>query len=213
MKVAFLHVEDESNNPVLQRLLAQRMNQSVRKNVPDSWLIQMTDLKTPSLDVDEVIRIEPEGHFMPYRLKHLTRLKGENLILDTDVIVRENPEKVFSVPFDVCLTRRDKQIVSKNIGYTVDDPVMVYNTGVMFSRNPMFWDFALGVCEKLEERHQKWYGDQVSILKAVESRMFDIAELKCDRWNYTPSKDEDLTGRKIVHYKGKRKEWMLDADF
>lgn len=213
MKVAFLHIDEESHSPAFHRRLAQIMIRSVKKNIPDSWVIQMTDMKTPILDgVDESRRLEPDSKFvMIYRLRHLAFLKREVLILDTDVVVLQDPTPVFNLAFDVCLTKRDKQIISPEIGYGVDDPLMPYNTGVMFSRSRDFWKDALEVCRGLEDRHKEWYGDQISVAEVVESRRYDVAVLKCDKWNYTPSSpDENLEGRNIVHFKGKKKkEWML----
>lgn len=213
MKVAFLHVRVESHRPEFHARIAQIMIDSVKRNIPDSWVIQMTDLKTPILGgVDESRRLAVASRFvMPYRLKHLAMLKCEALILDTDVVVLQDPTHVFDMDFDVCLTKRDKQIISPEIGYGVDDPLMPYNTGVMFSRSVDFWKDALDVCESLEDRHKEWYGDQISVAAVVERRKHNVAVLKCDKWNYTPSSpDENLDERNIVHFKGKKKkEWML----
>lgn len=212
MNVAFLHIEDKYNEPELQRKLAQVMVASVR-NLPDVHLIQMTDFDTPILEgVDESRRLGISGYFMSYRLRHLARLKCEVLILDTDVIVLKDPSRVFQMPFDVCLTKRDKHIISSKTGYTLDDPLMPYNTGVMFSRSQSFWQDALEICEGLEERHKKWYGDQVAVASVVDSGNYNVAVLKCEKWNYTPgSETENLEGRNIVHYKGPKKQWMLNA--
>lgn len=212
MKVAFLHVE-EKIEPA--RSIALKMIESVKKNIPDAWLIQMTNMDTPILDgVSESRRLEVTNpFFMCYRMKHLAMLNEEALILDTDILVREDPSVVFEMPFDVALTIRDKHIISSGMGYTKNDPRMLYNTGVMFTRKTKFWQDALDECWKLEERHKHWFGDQVSVCKVVDSRKYDVAVLKCDRWNYTPTNsDEDLSGRSIIHYKGKtKKEWMLAA--
>lgn len=216
MRVAFLHVEEKRNNPQLQRRLAQIMVRSVKRAVKDSWLIQMTDFDTPKLDgVDELIRAPMDTpNFMTYRLQHLTRLKGEVLILDTDVIVLEDPSKVFTKPFDVALTKRDKHIVARRMGYTENDPVMTYNTGVMFSRNRDFWKDALAHCRTLEDRHQQWFGDQISVAAIVEQRKYDVMVLPCDKWNYTPrAPDEFFIDKKIVHFKGTaRKARMLEFE-
>lgn len=215
MKVAFLHMEDENNNPELQRRLARIMIHSVRRNIPDAWVVQMTDLQCPIIEgVDESRRLDPNSPFlMPYRLRHLARLKGEFLILDTDTVVLKDVSAVFKMAFDVCLTKRDKQILSANIGYTKDDPVMPYNTGVMFSRSQEFWKDALRVCEGLEERHRRWYGDQIAIASVVEGRKYNVAVLPCEKWNHSPAtENETPDGRRILHFKGKRKQWMLNYE-
>lgn len=214
MRIAFLHVEDERNNPGRARKLAEIMVASVRKVVAEPYLIQMTDSDTPKLEgVDEISRLEMDHpNFMVYRLTHLTRFRGDMMILDTDVMVLQDPSHVFKMAFDVALTKRDKHIISKRMGYTADDPWMPFNTGVMFSRSRDFWKDALEYCKTLEDRHQKWFGDQISVAEIVYRRKYDVAVLPCDDWNYSPaSSDEPLDGRKIVHFKGEsRKQWMID---
>ena len=212
-KVAVLHVETPSSNMPMQRDLVNKMIASVRKHVPDPYIIQMTDMNTPGLEVEEVRRLEPfSPFFMSYRLKHLSLMRYQVLILDSDTLVLKDPTHVFDTPFDVCLTYRTKRIVSPNIGYTEDDPLMAFNTGVMFSRSQDFWKDAFRVCETLEDRHKYWYGDQIAVTKLAESGKYNVAALPCAEWNYTPAtEDEDLSGKNIAHFKGKKKkQWMLN---
>ena len=213
MKVAFLHVDDKAMPVEMQRKLAETMIQSVRKNIPNAYLIQMTDLDTKAFEVDEIHRLEPfNKFFMSYRLKHLTLLKGEILLLDTDILVLKDPSSVFEKPFDVCLTWRHKKIISTSTGYTRGDPSMPYNTGVVFFRTKDFWLDAFDECQKLEDRHKHWFGDQMAVAKVVEKRRYDVAAIPCDKWNYTPTEPrENLEGKNIVHFKGtKKKHWMID---
>lgn len=216
MKVAFLHLDECTHQPEFQRKLAQIMIASVRRAMPGAWILQMTDMRTPIFDgVDESRRLQPDSpHLMVYRLRHLARLNGDYMILDTDTVVLKDVSRVWGTPFDVALTHRDKRIVSTSHGFTENDPLMPYNTGVMFSRSQQFWKDALKVCDGLEDRHKQWFGDQVSIAAVVDSGRYDVAVLKCDKWNHTPANEHEPTeGRNILHFKGdKKKRWMLNFE-
>lgn len=210
--VAFLHLETPARDPLFQRALAEKMVASARENVKDAYIVQMTDMTTPGLAVDEVRRLEPfNPYFMSYRLKHLALMEYEALILDSDTLILQDPSSAWDTEFDVCLTFRKKRIVSPSIGYTESDPLMAFNTGVMFSRSQQFWKDAFAICEKLEDRHRHWYGDQIAVTKMVENGKYNVSVLPCAEWNYTPaSEDEDLSGKMIAHFKGwKKKRWML----
>ncbi len=212
MRVAFLHTESIGENPMLQRDVARKMVASVRKACSDPHIIQMTDMETPGVDgVDEMRRLDIRTpYLMIYKLRHLTRLDGEALVLDTDIIVLKDPAKVFTLPFDMAFTKRDKKIISSSTGYKLEDPDMPYNVGVVFSRSQQFWEDALTVCERLDDRHKAWFGDQIAVDAIIETRKYNIALLPCFSWNYTPQEeDENMTGRNILHFKGRRKEWML----
>lgn len=65
-------------------------------------------------------------------------------------------------------------------------------------------------CHTLPEQERKWYGDQLAVAHVVRSGKFKVLTLPCDIFNYTPRTElDDLSDRAIVHYKGKRKEWLL----
>jgi len=204
--VAFVHVGEED-------FLPRIMVASVRRAMPSARIVLLTDQKTPPVvGADEVIRLPYDGvHLMSFRLLHFARLSPCDVIfLDTDVIVQRDLSLLFESEFDVALTRRE------NIGL---DPqgidvaaVMPYNTGVMFSR-PSGWDFwhnAWNYCETLPDNARRWWGDQFSIKAVAEIAPLRIRELPCDLYNYSPALEtEDVNGRFVVHYKGKRKPWMM----
>lgn len=208
MRVAFLHVEEPTHQPQMQRDLAEVMIRSV-KACMDVEIMQMTDTHTKPLegvDAVQVLKIESPW-LMPYRLKHLAMLGGQNIVLDTDIIVRDDLGCVFDDEFDVALTRRDVA--------PIDGLDMPYNIGVMFSSCQEFWDAAYEYCLKLPENHQQWFGDQLAVKHLAESGCYKVKELDCGEWNYSPGKREfSLDGKKVLHFKGPvRKAWMLcDAD-
>lgn len=194
MKVAFLHARQDP-------LFAGLMVKSVRRHM-DCEIAQLTDDDTPAIDGCTVIRKTWCGNPMIFKMQHLAELDGDVLVLDTDVIVQADLSAVFDHPFDVALTRRRGPIWDTD-GNDVTIP-MPYNCGVMFSRSKAFWRACLEWCPD----DVGWYADQLAV--AAVSPNFDTLTLECDEYNYTPKRsDEDLTGRKAVHYKGARKEWML----
>lgn len=200
--VAFLHVGDDPSLPLL-------MIESVRRHMPGVGLVQMTNPSTPSLpgvDTRQEMDYRGEG-FMVYRLAHLASLAAEEaILLDTDVLLQGDLRHVFDDPFDVALTRRDDVILLKGRDITPEQP---YNTGVMFSRSPAFWRAAGADCLTRSDSERRWFGDQLAIARVAAGGQFAVQELPCARYNYSPAEpDEDLSGRLVVHYKGKRKPWM-----
>lgn len=198
MNVVFVHVGADTRVPEIMVKAALGFGYRV-------W--QLTDDETPEIaGVHEVIRKPFCGYLMTYRLRHLAEFpESEFCSLDTDVVIRKPLQDVFDRHFDVALTRRYHKILDPlGNDVTVDMP---YNTGVMFSRNARFWSKALSICEALCEEERKWYGDQLSVARAA--RYFDVLDLDCAEWNFTPSNANEVPEHvRAVHYKGERKKWM-----
>jgi lipopolysaccharide biosynthesis glycosyltransferase len=185
------------------------MVDSVRQAMPGLPVVQMTDISTPLVPgVDEVIRKDYDGKLMTFRMRHLAGLEEDFITLDTDVIVRRDLRSVFDEPFDVALTMREAPIMSMN-GVDLAKE-MPYNTGLMFSRNPRFWQEAYAVLMRLEPETHRWWGDQLSVKVAAESERYTVKQLPCDEYNYTPRNRQDMPDAVyMIHYKGERKQWML----
>jgi hypothetical protein len=204
ISVCFLHVGADHTIPSI-------MVASVKAAMPGTEIVQMTDQATaPVPGVDSVVRQDWDGNkLMIYRLAHLAALgRTECVVLDTDVVVQRSLAPVFDQAFDVALTVRHEPV--KTLDKTRNlTPEMPYNTGVMFSREPRFWQAALETCRGLPEKQHDWWGDQLSVKAVADSRQFNVLELPCDVYNYSPrTEDEALEGRHAVHYKGARKVWM-----
>ncbi len=208
--VGFLHVGKISK-------VAQIMVTSVKQVMPAAKIVQMTDYDTkPVIGVDEVIRKRYDGRFlMPYRMLHLQDFpESQAIFLDTDVVVRKDLAPVFDEDFDIGLTIRLHPIIDPN-GVDVTK-TMPYNTGVMFSKQAgkPFWAKAHQYCLSLPLEKREWWGDQLSVKAIADTTSLKVKTFPCDLYNYTPKKpDEDLGGKFVVHYKGKRKEWMLSLPF
>lgn len=186
------------------------MVKSVLKAMPDSKIIQLTDMTTPQVKgVSSVVRKHYNGLLMTFRMQHLADLDGEWITLDTDVIVKKDLRSVFNEDFDVALTKRYGAIYDSD-GNDVAK-IMPYNTGVMFSRNKIFWKNAYKLLLTMPESAHKWWGDQLSVKLCAESNKFNLLELNCDEYNYTPTSESDKKDVFVLHYKGKRKDWMING--
>jgi len=196
VKLAFLHVGQEPK-------WASMMVASVRRFV-DCEALQLTDMDTDTIEGCTAVRRVFDGDNMTmFKMEHLANLDGEILVLDTDVIVQKDITKVFAFDFDVALTWRDGPVWADS-GQDLAK-IMPINCGVMFSRSPAFWQH----CWEWSKEHPGgWYSDQFAV--AANWRRFNVLRLNCDNFNHTPnSKSEDVSKRYVVHYKGKRKEWMF----
>lgn len=208
--VGFLHVGKISK-------VGQIMVASVKRVMPAAKIVQMTDYDTkPVTGVDEVIRKRYDGRFlMPYRMLHLQEFpESRAIFLDTDIVVRKDLTPIFDEDFDIGLTIRLEPIIDPN-GVDVTK-AMPYNTGVMFSKQAgkPFWAEAHQYCLSLPLEKREWWGDQLSVKAVADKTSLKVKTFPCDLYNYTPaSENEDLSDKFVVHYKGRRKEWMLSLPF
>lgn len=205
--MTFLHVGEDVRLPEL-------MVKSVLKAMPGVEIVQLTDMVTPQIKgVSSVIRKPYDGLLMTFRMQHLAELTGDWITLDTDIIVLKDLRSVFAkdYPFDVALTRRYGKILDKDgIDIVAHMP---YNTGVMFSRNRQFWKDAYKALLRMPASAHQWWGDQLSVRLAAESNRYSVLELNCDEYNYSPDKEGEKKDVFVLHFKGKRKDWMLNGDY
>jgi hypothetical protein len=211
---AFLHVGDDLSLPTL--LVA-----SLRKAMPSTRVVQLSDKTTAAVPgVDDTVRRDWDGtRLMSFRLEHYAALPEASwLLLDTDMIVQADVSVVFEMDgrFDVAMHRRESTIVRPPAWEEFPELLgqdlasfMPYNTGVIFSRSARFWAVARQRLAGLEARYHRWFGDQVAVRMALETGDFRALDLH-PAFNYTPQEEHDDVRRAyIVHYKGKRKAWML----
>lgn len=168
---------------------------SVRKHM-DWPIVMLTDETTEAQDVDEVVRFPCRGQIAK---DHIEALKGfehdETVHLDTDLIVKGDVRHVFDQPFDVALTWR---VAS-----------MRYNSGVMFSRSHDFWVKCSEWFEGKGDRTAEWTGEQRAVNDVAETGEFNVLELPCDTYNWSPCKERQEREQALIwHYKGARKKWM-----
>lgn len=194
---------------------------SVRNHIPGAWVIQLTDMDTPQLRfVDEVRRKEPQN-LMDARFAHQEDLPGDNIVLDYDCVVQDDLTRVFDQPFDVAFTRRPE--TDPTASQSVSDQCP-HNLGVIFQRDAGqgFWRRVrkgwLGI------QTDNWMDGQVLVTRCIQQlgkkppsgyaqSGVDILELPGEKYNYTPTSEfEDVSMRSVVHYKGRRKHWMVQGE-
>lgn len=206
MIVAFMHIVDDKKFKYTKNdhRIVPFMVESVKRTMPNVDIVHLTDEATESIPGTITYR-RPFTHDNPtlFRMQQLKDLDGEVLILDTDIVVQKDMRHVFAFDFDVALTWRSDKIIDVN---GVDlTKLMPYNTGVVFSRSRKFWEECV---EWASDKEAGWYTDQGAV--AVISHNFNVLKLHCDNFNYAPfRKDEDLSSRYAVHYKGNRKSFIL----
>jgi len=200
------HVVDEARFRYTRNdhRFVELMVASVRCTMPGVDLVHMTDERTPPIDGTATVR-RPFKHDNPmlFRMESIVELGPDLIILDTDLIVQKDLRPVFAFDFDVALTiRTDKVLDPSGVNIT---ELMPYNTGVVFIRNPKFFADCI---EWSTDKDFGWYTDQAAV--AELAGRYNVLKLHCDNFNYTPrSAAEDVSSRYVVHYKGKRKSFIL----
>lgn len=189
--------------------LAEVMAASVRHHMPDAELIHVVEPDGLKLDCfDSVMHIDPHDDFVDQLIRVMSSIDGDVISLDYDIIVQDNLAHVFEKPFDVAFTKRPE--VDKTVAKSLQAS---YNMGVIFSRSTEFWKYAKAIYDVQPDR-DGWLRSQslVSQIALYLSDRFEMIELPGEIYNHSPmTEDEDVSMRKIVHYKGKRKYWMLPA--
>lgn len=190
----------------LSPLLANAMAKSVREHM-DAELIHVAEYGAKKLDCfDRILHIDPNGDHVDQLLRLMMAIDGDLISLDYDIIVQDDLTHVFDASFDVAFTSRpqDDKTVSKSLKAS-------YNMGVVFSRSPEFWRRARELY-MIQPDRDGWLASQslVSQIAVFLSDRFNVKEIPGEIYNYSPSaRDEDVSMRKIVHYKGNRKYWMI----
>lgn len=183
--------------------MAAHLVRSAKRFMPDVPIYQLTNDEAPQVPGAKAIRI---GGAMPMgvrRVTHYTRLEGDWILVDSDVMFRRDVREVFDKPFDVALASREGTIWEEaDIA-----KIMPYNFGVVFSRCPAYWEVVL---ERLKTRpldQQAWMGEQAETCALADENRFNV-EILPSAYNFTPKKEtDDLSGVSVLHLKGPRKQW------
>jgi hypothetical protein len=83
----------------------------------------------------------------------------------------------------------------------------------MFSKNHEFWKDALEALKTFKQEAHEWYGDQLAIKFISDKNQYKVLELPCDEYNYTPKDKEERKDVYVYHFKGPRKDWMIDGNY
>lgn len=208
----FPHVEGNwsADEQALQRELARIMVTSARAAMPGVKVKMLTDHATPAIEgVDEVLRRPMHGwQWIPWVCDFCSKLDGEVLYFDTDVVIQKDLRGLFNVPADIVLPYRGPK--------TVDGRQMPFLFGVVAYRKREIWDEVRDRVLAMPEVEQKWYGSQIATFEMwMEENngrgKWKISSVPCSEYNYTPrDAHEEAPEKWMLHYKGrKRKTWML----
>lgn len=175
---------------------------SVRSVMPGAEVVLLTTTQWngPDLGADNVRRLNlPMDCFYGYR-KYFSQsmIDGDNLFLDVDCIVQKDVSKIFEREFDISVCYRCKQDKLQNN--------IPFNGGVVFSRCPEFWKEAAGN----PDDHKDWSKTEKRLSETAMNDDYLVRVIDGNVYNYTPNvSGEDMSERTIVHYKGRRKEFLL----
>ena len=175
---------------------------SVRSVMPGAEIVLMTTTQWagPDLGVDNVRRLNlPMDCFYGYR-KYFSQstIEGDSLFLDVDCIVQKDVSGIFEREFDITVCYRCETDPLKRM--------LPFNGGVVFSRCPEFWKEATGN----PGDHKDWVDPERRLSETATNDAYLVRAIDGNVYNYTPNlPGEDLSGKAIVHYKGRRKEFVL----
>lgn len=205
MTVGFFTVFRVDPTPLLH---AAALVKDVQRVMPDVPIVQLTDETTGS--VAPIARRKPHGPMLERRLEHYADCQGDWLLVDTDVAIRADVRHVFDDPaFDVALTDRQWPHLPQT-----DEVLrtMPFNTGVVFSRSPGFWQSVLETWRGYPEAARDWLSEQRAVAAVVKSGQFHVKVLPGQIYNYPPRTADDRSAAAILHYKGPhRKAWRTAA--
>jgi len=213
MHLAFNHM-----SPYREMPCASLMVESVRKHMPDTVIVQLSD-KTmdPERGVDKMVKAEFDYNihlFPPIWLRMISGVcqsEGTIVHCDADMVFSGDVNPLVVGDYDIAICKRPggNGITDETSRqYRILHP---YNIGFMIIKNPEF----LGCCcdiMDLEVYHKPtWALAQHIIGLVVNSGQFKVKFLDGAIYNRTPiDVDDFVESVKVWHFKGDRKDWMVD---
>jgi hypothetical protein len=190
-------------------ILADMLISSIRRNIPKTEIYQLTDNKSCLCHgINGSVRLDTKN-----RLEHYSQLEGEWVLIDSDVLVLDDISDVFDSDFDVAVCDRKGVMLESEVG-TDFMLKMPYNLGIIFSRSQNFWIDVLNEWNNLTVNEQTViYGDQLALNNLIKkNEKYKIEILPGLIYNKSPNNIEEIgsSQHKVIHFKGKRKYWMLN---
>ena len=198
---------------------------SIKKNHPESKILQCTDLVTPKIDgVDEVFRMDlDQNKIMEARVLSYSKLdiNVPSVYLDTDMLLlKKLPYNLLHDKAEVILLSRsfnkDKFVPEKFRGQTYKE----HNNGTLgeiypfigcftISKSNEFWKICYEMYKKLDANYKFWFGDQKILKQVVENKKFNIAFLQESDFACPPTFITDNKTPFILHFKGKASKNLI----
>lgn len=125
----------------------------------------------------------------------------------------EAREPVLFVGADCVLTADPREVGAGDLTVTIgpfgDCPM---NTGAMWAMEPAkcapVWKAAV------DRNPEEWGEDQTALLAAIKASDLDVREVRCERHNWAPEREDDPAGMPTVaHFRGDRRKRFMAAWF
>jgi hypothetical protein len=192
-----------------ERDCAKYMIDSVKKQMPNCNLIQLSDWNTPELDgIDTIYRHPALRGTLPEKILKLRMgWHKDGIYLDDDVIVVRPLDHLMDDDFDVIVCERE---------YSDGTPLTMrklspYNTGVMACKSRQFWFDCMDELSKMKQSFQEFGGEQIAIGIVADSGKYRVKKVEGKMYNRVPKKNfKPSPATYIWHYKGDRKTWIKD---
>jgi hypothetical protein len=140
--------------------MLEAMLRSVRRSMPS---VKIARLESPEQPMALAI------------LDSRSRVSGEWLFLDTDVLVRKDVRAgVRRSLFDVAVADRVGTVDAGETSAFMTS--MPYNSGVAFSRSQAFWQACVARCWSYKPGRQAWMGDQQAMNEVIATQAFHVAD-------------------------------------
>ncbi len=222
-KFVFFHVGAENDVPMM--LVA-----SIKAKNPKAEIIQCSDWGTlPVPGVSRVHRVSGDGsRLMTFRVAAFADLKLSEpaIYLDTDMLVAAEirPSEILK-NCEILLCRRDFECSAKHSGVQRGilypehagrplGEVFPFLACATVTRNAQFWGELLEILNRLDDRFQRWYGDQEAMRRWVESASSGrFGFLPEKEYACLPEKLKDSPKALILHFKGLSRKHMMSEIF
>ena len=181
--------------------------QSIRKHMPALEVHQWTDLDTPLL-ADSCTRMKVPNYAEFMHLQMYAMPEEPYIRCDSDVVFQDSVLPVFDADFDLATAPHgDARVAATMIGrmYPLTGAVTFYKHKIHEFAEDMILAYS-------RTRRDGWMDTQFAFNVVCRSGKYRVLKLDAHQYNYTPvTKDDRPASAKLIHYKGKRKAWMLDA--
>ena len=204
--IAFAYARAAPTLSAMYETLSEGLVANLRNVFPEEEIAMITDNDTPIIKgINKVLRIERTQPLMVWRLKchQMAHTMADKIMfVEPDVRFMDNVLREFTDDFDIAITTREDKlkIERKNTKYTL---------GMTFSRSAEFWREAKIFCQSLDEKDQAWFGDLQSVAHVIDGGAFKVKVLEGSIYNHVVNDPSMLTDAKVLHYKGKRKQWLF----
>jgi hypothetical protein len=212
--IAFLSMGDRPH--------AKYCAMSLKKNMPDAKIVQITDIVTPQLEcVDEVVRHDFKDEMMVNIVRGFKELEWDGTLITTadDCILDKPLDKELEGEFDVAIPFL-KNVIRIKKKSTKETKVysqrkFPYMNGLVIVRNKEFYNDCYEELMKIKDddfegqSYGKWWGDMACIREVIESGKYTAKLLPSTLYSKKPQYSGHTDNKVIMwHYAGKRKDWM-----